>query len=251
MNILFTICARKGSKGLKNKNISNFLEYPLSYYTLSAYDLFSKNNPDINCELAINTDSDELIKQIENTNINFSYIKRTEELAGDNVGKIDVIKDTYLKMQKEYNFIIDLDLTSPLRTIPYIKEALNKLAENKDADLCYSTTNARRTPFFTQVKKLENDFYSVVKNKGFTARQQVPEIFDMNGSIYVYRPQFLCNAKYIFDGKAIILKMKDTAVLDIDNPEDKELMEIIAKYFYQKYTDYNLIYENIKTFVIK
>ena len=101
MNILFTICARKGSKGLKNKNISNFLNYPICFYTLSAFSLFVKNNPDYNCDLAVNTDSDELVEQIKNTNVKFTHIQRTEELAGDRVGKIDVIKDTFIKMKKD------------------------------------------------------------------------------------------------------------------------------------------------------
>ena len=33
-NILCTICARKGSKGLKNKNLLKLLEKPLIYHTL-------------------------------------------------------------------------------------------------------------------------------------------------------------------------------------------------------------------------
>ena len=43
MNILFTICARAGSKGVKSKNARDFLGYPLVYYTLSVYDGFCRN----------------------------------------------------------------------------------------------------------------------------------------------------------------------------------------------------------------
>ena len=35
MNILFTICGRAGSKGIKNKNIRHFCGYPLAYYYLA------------------------------------------------------------------------------------------------------------------------------------------------------------------------------------------------------------------------
>ena len=44
MNILFTICGRAGSKGIKNKNIRKFVGKPLPYYTISAIDLFLKKN---------------------------------------------------------------------------------------------------------------------------------------------------------------------------------------------------------------
>ena len=36
MNLLFTVCARAGSKGFQNKNVRGFLGHPLSYYTMSA-----------------------------------------------------------------------------------------------------------------------------------------------------------------------------------------------------------------------
>ncbi|MBR1754359.1 acylneuraminate cytidylyltransferase family protein [bacterium] len=246
MKILFTICARKGSKGLKNKNISNFLEYPICYYTLSAYDLFVKNNPDYECDLALNTDSNELVEQFKTTTINFTHIPRTEELAGDRVGKIDVIKDTYLKMNKNYDYVIDIDLTSPLRTEKDIEGVLNSLIENKDADLSFSMTTSRRSPYFNQVKKYGNGFYKPVENLGAVSRQEVPSVYDMNASIYAYRPEFLIKAIKLFDGKAVAYEMKDTAVLDIDNPEDKDLMEIMAKYFYEKYVEYGNTRKNIK-----
>ena len=35
MKILCTICARGGSKGVKNKNIKNFKGKPLIYHTIS------------------------------------------------------------------------------------------------------------------------------------------------------------------------------------------------------------------------
>ncbi len=35
MKVLCTICARGGSKGVKNKNLKKFLGKPLIYYTIS------------------------------------------------------------------------------------------------------------------------------------------------------------------------------------------------------------------------
>jgi len=246
MKILFTICARKGSKGLKNKNISDFLGKPICYYTLSAYDLFVRKNPDCECTLAVNTDSTELLEQINKTKIKYTHIEREEALAGDKTGKIEVIKDTYLKLNQHFDYVIDLDITSPLRTAEDIKGVLEELLKNKKADLSFSVTNSRRSPYFNQVKKQENGFFAPVINTGATTRQEVGEVFDMNASIYAYKPSFLMTVKKLFDGNAVAYKMKDTAVLDIDNPEDKELMEILADYYYSKLSDYAEIKNNIK-----
>lgn len=250
MRILFTICARKGSKGLKNKNISEFLNYPICYYTISAYQLFKKAHSDYECTLALNTDSEELVEQVKSFGESFTHIERTEELAGDRVGKIDVIRDTYVKMNNSYDYIIDIDLTSPLRTKEDIEGVLQELINSEGADLSFSVTTSRRSPYFNQVKKSENGFYSLVQNLGAVSRQQVPRVFDMNASIYAYRPEFLMKAVKLFDGNAVIYEMKDSAVLDIDNPEDKELMEIIGEYFYNNYPLYNEIRENIKKNII-
>ncbi len=246
MKILFTICARAGSKGLKNKNVSDFLEIPLSYYTLSAYKLFCNKNTQYKCALAVNTDSPKLIEQIKRTNIEFTHIQRIEELAGDRVGKIDVIKDTFKKMGQDFDVVIDLDLTSPLRTVEDIEGVLKGLVDNSKADVCFSMTEARRSPYFNQVKKGYEGFYTTVLNSQAVSRQEVEEVFDMNASIYAYKPEYLSreDVKKLFDGKMTAYKMKDTAVLDIDNPGDKELMEIIATYFYKKYQNYN----EVKTF---
>ena len=61
MKILFTICGRAGSRGIKNKNIKDFLGYPLPLYTLSAVDLFLKRHPEITGDIVLDTDSKELM----------------------------------------------------------------------------------------------------------------------------------------------------------------------------------------------
>lgn len=253
MNILLTLCARAGSKGLKNKNISNFLSYPLVYYTLSAFDLFCKRNNKYNITVAVNTDSEELINQIKKTNINYVFVSRLAELATDTVGKLDVIKDTYHKAGKDFDLIFDFDITSPLRTVKDIESILNIIVNNPDADGVFSVTHSRRSPYFNQVKKIDNGFYSTVIKSNALSRQAADEIFDMNASIYVFRNYFLKNSatKSCADGKMLIHKMPDTAVLDIDEPQDKELMELIAKYFYEKYPEYNEILSNIDVILDK
>lgn len=246
MKILFTICARKGSKGLKNKNISDFLGYPICYYTLSAYSLFKKKYPEYECDLAINTDSDELINQVSAYGEKYTHIPRTEELAGDTAGKIDVIRDTFNKMGAGYDVVIDLDLTSPLRAVKDIFGVLNELLDNKEAELSFSMTGSRRSPYFNQVRQYEDGFYRPVEYVGATTRQEVPTVYDMNASIYAYRPSFLQKQVKLFDGKAVAYKMTDTAVLDIDNPEDKELMEMLAEYFFKHDVNISEIFKNIK-----
>ena len=57
MKILFTICGRAGSKGIHNKNIKTFCEFPLPLYSLSALDLYLTKHPECDADIALNTDS--------------------------------------------------------------------------------------------------------------------------------------------------------------------------------------------------
>lgn len=242
MKILFTVCARAGSKGVKSKNSRLFLDVPICYYTLSAYKLFCnkyKNQFEV-IQLALNTDSDELVKQFEDSNVDYIYIPRTEELGGDRVAKADVICDTLKKVEDitncEYDYVVDLDLTSPLRTSEDIKGCIDKIVEYKDANVAYSVTNSRRQPAFNMVMQDKDGYMKVVVPSNYVSRQEAPETFDMNASIYAYRREPLLNTttKDVFDGKCVGWVMKDTAVLDIDSEEDFELMQVLAKYFFEK-----------------
>lgn len=256
MNLLFTVCGRAGSKGLKSKNIQTFLGFPLPYYTFSAINLFIKNYSEgyNNISVAVNTDSAELIKLLEQTTVVFKSVNRKPEHATDDAAKLAVIKDTLLECQKEsgliYDIVVDLDITSPLRTIEDIELTITALQQSSQADLSFSVTHSRRNPYFNMVRKQDNYYELVIKSE-FNARQQAPEIFDMNASIYAYRNSFLTlgEANRVLDGKVVVHIMRDTAVLDIDSKEDFELMKVVADYFYNTNEKYADIRDNIKNII--
>lgn len=247
MNILFTICGRAGSKGIKNKNIKKFLDIPLSIYTLSAIDLYLKRNSETKGSVALNTDSIELADLMcKNPWRHVEWIKRNDELAGDKVSKVAVIRNTWNEMQKctkeKFDMVVDLDITSPLRTIQDIE---NLISEQKrtGCDVVYSVTDARRNPYFNMVKKSEKGYIRVISSD-YVTRQDSPNIYDMNASLYAYSPEFLGSDKEIFQGYCEIIKMMDTAVLDLDHENDFELMEVIAKYLFNKYNAFSEVKEH-------
>jgi CMP-N,N'-diacetyllegionaminic acid synthase len=249
MNILFTICGRAGSKGIKNKNVKEFLDYPLPFYTVSAIDLYIKRNPDANCDIVLNTDSTDLIRLFkERLNWDFEIIVREPSLGLDNTPKIAVILNCLeaMKVRKStnYDMVVDLDITAPLRTVDDIENLVQKKLCS-DADVVFSVTEARRNPYFNMVKKTQNGYERVIES-AYNARQEAPEIFDMNASLYAYSPAFLESGKGIFEGKCDVIQMYDTAALDLDHENDFELMQVIAKYLYKKESKFNDIFVNIK-----
>ena len=249
MKILFTMCGRAGSKGIKNKNIRSFAGKPLPYYSISASDLFLKTTElKIDYDIVVNTDSMELIDLMkENPFRKVQVIERKPELCNDVIGKIEVIRDCYFQMTdhmgKSYDMVVDLDLTSPLRTVTDMENLIKKQRET-NADVTTSVTDARRNPYFNQLKRTEHGFKKVIESD-FTARQQAPEVFDMNASLYAYNPEYLLTGKGVLDGYCECIEMKDTGILDLDHENDFALMEVIAEYLFETDDGYGEVKKNI------
>lgn len=254
MNILFTICGRAGSKGFKNKNLKKFLGIPLVYYSLAAVSLYIEKyvQNGIRADVVLNTDSEELIQIVsEQKIVPVNVIRREADLGGDAVPKVAVIKDCLLRMEETsgicYDVVVDLDITSPLRTVQDIEAAISKKVFRIDTDVVYSVTDSRRNPYFNMVKE-EDGFFVKAISSNFTARQQAPRFYDMNASIYVYSTHALKKKEpqIFFNDKCDAILMKDTGVLDIDSEEDFELMQVIAEFIFQKDDKYKEISSRAK-----
>lgn len=248
MKILFTICGRAGSKGIHNKNIRDFVGKPLPYYSLSAIDLFLKRHEDVDYDIVVNSDSDTLLDMMKNNPLReLDLINRDQSLAGDTIGKIAVINNCFQVMeqrnQTKYDVVLDLDITSPLRRVVDIEKLLEKHFDKK-SDVTTSVVPARRNPYFNQLMQAEKGMKKVVKSN-FTARQQAPEVFDMNASIYAYSPEYLATGKGVLDGYCEVIEMYDTGILDLDHENDFELMEVIAEYLFKKNPAFGEIRDNI------
>jgi len=251
MNILFTICGRAGSKGFKNKNLKEMNGVPLVYYTLASIKAYIDAHSENNVTVAVNTDSPELVDCIkkQKTVNNIVFVERKESLAGDTAPKVEVIKDTFLSLSKEkaFDVIIDLDITSPYRRLEDLENIVSEY-NNKEYDIVFSVVKARRSPYFNMVEKKENGFFRKICESNYTARQQAPQSFEMNASIYAYNPNFLSSqiTKTILDYNCGIIEMPDFLVLDIDSEEDFEMMQMLHSYYCKLDNQLNNIYETAK-----
>lgn len=249
--LLITICGRAGSKGFKNKNLKVFCGKPLVYYSLSAAELFCRNHPELQVDIALNTDSQELADLVAAQYPEVVYLPRGEELGGDKVPKMAVYQDSLRRMEERtgaaYDWHMDLDITSPLRTAADIENAFALKQAREDLDLVFSVCEARRNPWFNMVKTVDDHVEQVIHSE-FTGRQQAPDVYDVNASIYVFRRDFLANNRtgILWDGKIGISEMMDTGILDIDSEEDFRLMEVIARHLYENYPDFAAVRAGIR-----
>lgn len=234
MNLLFTLCARAGSKGIKGKNAGDLAGLPLAYYTLAVIDLYKEAHPDDDIDVVLSTDSDELMELVEASGIDHLNVGRPEELAGDKVAKIDAIRYAFQEAEsrtgKHYDAVIDLDNTSPLRTLDDLERVIEKRCSSM-VPVIFTVVPARRNPWFNMVIEQDGVCKKVLESD-FIARQQAPEVFDMNASIYAYSREFMqSDTPLSIEGCEYVI-MTDTGVLDLDRPDDLKLMEVIAAYLF-------------------
>lgn len=240
-NILITICGRAGSKGFKNKNLKTFLGIPLVYYTTSIAENFrSRMAESCKTVICLNTDSKDLQNLVASRHQDIEIINRSVELSGDKVPKSAVWRNSLdileSKLKSQFDFVIDLDITSPLRQIDDVINAFKEKTGNPQYQMIYSVCESRRNPYFNMVK-VENGFAQTFCPTSFTTRQEAPSVYDMNASIYVMDASSIrndINDRLFNTSKMGVYEMYDTAVLDIDSEQDFELMEVIAKHLYEK-----------------
>lgn len=254
LNVLITICGRAGSKGFKNKNLKTFLGEPLVYYTASIAENFKlRMQKTCNTTICLNTDSTELQKIVKVKYKDIKIINRSEELCGDKVPKSAVWRNSInlleSKMNINFDYVIDLDITSPLRQIDDVVNAFNLKINNPQYQMIYSVCESRRNPYFNMVK-IENGFASTFHPTNFTTRQEAPPVYDMNASIYIMDASAIRNDiddQIFAASKMGIYKMYDTAILDIDSEHDFELMEVVAKHLFKKMDSFGKVYQLTKS----
>lgn len=232
MSILISICARGGSKGIPGKNIKTLNGKPLIAYSIEIANQIKSHYTNVN--IGLSTDSEEIINVAKSYGLLTDY-KRPDFLASDTAGKIDAIKDllfyTEDKKQTVYDYILDLDVTSPLRNLQDIEKAFEIIKTDSNALNLFSVSEAGRNPYFNIVEQKENGYFSQVKKfKGelFT-RQSAPKVYDMNASFYIYRREFFdLSYKSAITDRSLIYKVPHIC-FDLDHPIDFEIISYLIE----------------------
>ena len=232
MKILITICARGGSKGIPGKNIKMLNGKPLIGYSIDVAKKFAEKHD--GTTITLSTDSDEIIRVAKECGLESDY-KRPDYLANDTCGKIDAIKDIVLFREKTdgctYDYVLDLDCTSPLRTLQDLEEAFGEIQSDEEAINSFSVSKPNRNPYFNQVEQKENGYYGLVKKLEGTvlSRQSAPKVYDLNASFYFYKRKFFdLGYKGAITDKTKIYLVKHTC-FDLDEPLDFEIISYLLE----------------------
>ena len=225
MKKICTMCARSGSKGLKSKNIRLMHGKPLIAHTI-----LQAQSANIFDAISVSSDSKIILDIASDYGVEF-MIQRPQELATDQASKLLTIRHC-LKATEEitehrFDVIVDLDVTSPLRSADDIKNAVNLLDEQKVSNVITGVP-ARRSPYFNMLELDQNAIARLPKppKDPFFRRQDSPQCYDMNASIYVWKRKCLLDSDSIWNEQTRLYVMSEES-MDIDSELDFEIVEFL------------------------
>lgn len=229
MTRICTICARGGSKGVKNKNLREILGKPL--ITHSILQAKKSNLFDV---VAVSSDSNEILEAAKAYGADY-VVKRPDEMASDTAAKLPAIQHCVKQVEELCNLtfdtITDIDATSPLRTVEDLQNAIKMFEEHSNATNLITAAPARRSPYFNLVEQGDDGFVKLSKplDTSIVRRQDAPKSFDMNASIYVWNRETFFNANKLFTDHTILYVMPEERSQDIDSELDFEIVKLIAE----------------------
>lgn len=228
MNRICSICARGGSKGVKNKNLKLLLDKPLI-----AHSIIQAQKSGLFNIISVSSDDGQILKAAKEYGADL-LIKRPEELATDVAAKIPAIQHCVNESEtwfgEKFDTIVDLDATSPLRSVKDIQESV-RLFEKSNATNLITGMKSRRSPYFNLVEADDNGFVKLSKqlSQPIFRRQDTPQCFDMNASIYIWGKESLYNTSTVFQERTVIYEMPEERSIDIDSEIDFELVQLLAQ----------------------
>jgi N-acylneuraminate cytidylyltransferase/CMP-N,N'-diacetyllegionaminic acid synthase len=226
MKRICTICARGGSKGVKNKNVRELRGKPLLAHTIE-----HARSAGVFDVIAVSSDSPAILDVARAFGVT-ELVERPAELASDTAAKVPAIRHAVRTVEQRlgtaFDVCCDLDATAPLRTPDDVKNAV-RLLEARGVKNVFSVVPARRSPYFNLVEVGVDGVARLSKklDKPVVRRQDAPACYDMNASIYVWRRAALDEADTVFLDDTAAYVMDHRSAFDIDDEIDFKIVELL------------------------
>jgi CMP-N,N'-diacetyllegionaminic acid synthase len=222
--VLCVIPARKGSKGLRNKNIKKLNKIPLI-----AWSILTAKKCKLIDEIIVSTDCPKISKIAMKYGANVPFI-RPKKFATDKASSFSVLKHAidFLKKKKNYfDYIIMLEPTSPLRNSKDVDFCINKIKKDNIESLVSVTRVVDEHPYFLYSINKKNILRPYLKKqkKLYMRRQDVSPLYYLEGSVYISKITTLLNEKTWYHKKTQAFEVEKWKSLEIDDIDDFKLAQ--------------------------
>lgn len=221
-NILAIIPARGGSKGIYKKNIIDVNGKPLIQYTIDA----AKKSKYID-RIIVSTDDKEIANIALKCGAEVPFL-RSKELAEDHTKTIDVVMDVLKKLDYlgyQYDYMVLLQPTQPLRESFHIDEAIEKIIERNGESLI-SISEVKEHPILMKIIDENGETRNLLGHRSDIRRQDFQKVYRVNGAIYINKLSERFNNSVSLNDNKLAYIMDKKYDLDIDEPEDLSMLRL-------------------------
>jgi len=228
--VLAVIPARGGSKGMQDKNIRPFAGLPLIAHSI----LFAQLCPEIH-RCIVSTDSPEIAAVAQEHGADVPFM-RPPELAQDDTPMWPVLRHALAQVEQEtgtrYGLLLLLDPTSPARELFDITGAMRRLGQSPDADGIVGVSQPDFNPIWHCVVEREGWMADLVEDGSkFDQRQKVPPVYRINGSLYIWRTEFVRTQERSWrqSGRYLIHETPEARAMSIDTLQEFQRAEFLVQ----------------------
>ena len=220
--ILGVIPARGGSKGIPRKNLVPLAGKPLIQYTFEA----ALESEELEW-VVLSTDDEEIADLGRKAGVDVPFV-RPSHLATDEATTQAVIEHAVCWLERRREIRADgvmvLQPTSPLRRASHIDEAARLFRQAK-ADGVISVSPPREHPYDFVTFTPGEMRRAVERQVNSSRRQDWPELFFINGAIYLVRSSVVMSEHTILPGRSLPYLMDQRDSQDVDSTLDLEFVE--------------------------
>ena len=218
--ILVVIPARGGSKGIPRKNLRLLNNKPLISYSIDV----AKSSKYVD-DVVVTTDDDEIA--LISDKFGASVIRRSAELASDEVPLDPVIYDAMIQKEKqafdEYDIVITIQPTSPFLKVETLDRVIEKF-EDFNIDNVISVMDDRHLNWGYDE---DNQRYFPLYRKRVN-RQFLPKLYRETGSILASRRHCVTQDSRLGNNIDLIEVTPEESV-DIDNYDDWWVADVYVR----------------------
>jgi N-acylneuraminate cytidylyltransferase len=225
--ILAIIPARIGSKRIKQKNIVNFLNKPMIYWTIKA-----AKESKIFDYIFVSTDSKKIARISKKYGAKVPFL-RSKNISDDktsvHIVTVHSIKLLQKKLNCKFNTVVQLMPNCPLRTSKDIINAYNVFKKKKYKFLISSAKFFMTNPWWA-FKVLKNDIAQMIFPYNWKKRsQKLKELYAPSGAIWIANVKYLLKEKTFYGKGFRVFKLDIKSAVDIDDVNDLNLAKVISK----------------------
>ena len=211
--ILGIIPARGGSKGLRRKNILLVAGKPLIAWTIEA----ARKSKYLD-RVILSSEDPEIISVAKKSGCEVPFV-RPKTLAGDKTTGIEPVLHAIKTLKESYDYVVLLQPTSPLRSSADIDGCI-KQCISMNSSSCVTVTKPDKSPFWMFSLTRKGRLKPLLKAKRGIRRQDLPEVYALNGAVYVAESSRLLKARSFITYDTLAYEMPQERSLDIDTEAD-------------------------------